>query len=117
MIAVFTWIGFICAILVVLALTYAAVIYLAYFVEIKASALSKLLRIFWRFYNTLPNSKFGRNVRYWVVIYDTDTNTFAHAKALNDEFQTEAELEAVREEWRRQNTRKRGGKVDEPSAS
>ncbi|WP_068616542.1 hypothetical protein [Paenibacillus tuaregi] len=109
---VFTWIGFTCATLVVLALTYTAVVYLAYFAVIKTNVLSKVLRVFWRFYRTLPDSKFGRNVRYWALIYDTDTNTFAHAKALNREFQTEAEFEAMREKWRQQNTRKRGDKVD-----
>lgn len=112
MIAVFTWIGFICATLVVLALTYAAVVYLAYFAEVKSNAIVKLFRTFWRFYKTLPETKFGHDGRFWAVIYDKDTKTFAHAQPLNREYQTEAEFEAMREELRRKLTRKRGDEHD-----
>lgn len=108
MIAVFTWIGFICALLAVLSLAYVAIIHLVYFAEYKSNAISRLLRTFWRFYKTLPESKFGHDARFWAVIYDMDSKTFAHAQPLNRELQTESEFEEMREELRRKLTRKRG---------
>lgn len=112
MIDAFMWIGFICTALTTLAITYYVVAFVAYYASVKTLAVVKLFRRIWRFYKTLPNTKFGREGRYWSVIYDKETGGFTHTQALNSSYQTEEEYAEMIAEFKRNNTRKRGVKVD-----
>ncbi|MNV28374.1 hypothetical protein D3C71_1195630 [compost metagenome] len=112
MTATFTIIGFICACLIVLALTLYVLAVIADLLFVKWSGPMRCFRFIWRFYKSLPNTKFGREGRYWIALYDKDEQRFVRTVPLNREFQTEEEYDAEIAEFKRNNTRKRGEKVD-----
>lgn len=112
MTAFFTWTGFICAMLLLLALTLYLLACLLALLFGKMTQPMRVFRFVWRFYKSLPNSKFNRECRYWIALYDKDVGKFVKTVAINRDFQTEEEYDEMIAEFKREHTRKGGGVQD-----
>lgn len=100
MIEILAWFGLCCAIVIGLALTALIVSLLLHLIERSTMRWLPMFRILYRFYQSLPKSKFAYKSRYFLALYDREELRFTHVEALAGECQTEEEYERARNEFR-----------------
>lgn len=108
MITALTWIGFVCVGVAAVILTYVIVTYLVWLAVVKTTAVVRCLRLYWRFYKTLPTGGLANQGRYYIAVYDKSLGAFSHVQALDTRWWTEEEIKAEREVLRRKLARKDG---------
>ena len=93
-------IGAVCVSLVFVALTVWILALLLLAIERCYKRWLPLFRTIYRFYRSLPSSKFTYDSRYFIVVYDRKLTKFTHVAALDEAYENEEEHERAREEFR-----------------
>lgn len=113
--SIFTWTGFICLSLAVIAVTALVILFLADYIVRKTNFLYFISKRFSRWNKSFP--KRDHHHRYAVTVYDQETGEFLNSKYLNAQWMTDEEWKAQVAEWKKENSKPRPLKEGEQSGA